>query len=749
MSASVIMGSVAAPTRGKTRYFSAMGCVVEYPERRDVFVGGSLIGTFRRDERAMRNMLIVVAAQSAGVELKQLARAFGVAEETVRVVRRRFEAGGIKAIVEERKGREKKLTDRLVEQLSKLFDQGLTIDEAHKRVRARVSRAVVGRAHKRWVEAKKCAAEAAEQQEKEPAQLSLEKLHVRAKERRRARPGKQEEPPSAGTPSETSGDKPETGADPAVLHGGEHEHVQHLGAWIMLAMLNALGVYAHAEYLRAQEARELAAKGKQFVKQAALRLALDAAVIAFAIRERTVEGVRRIATASAATLLRHRAAVSASWVRRVLGRFAESTAEMLHMMQATVLVQQSERHARAQQPEEPRVVFYIDGHLRPYTGKFTIRKGWRMQDKRARPGVSDYWVHDEDGRPVMRVNSPEHASMVRRLRPIGTRLRDALEDESARVLMVFDRAGAFPAEMAELRDAGFEFVTYERGPYPELPPSAFEYSMKLGGEKLEFTEAPQKNLGKQRGRVRRIVLRTADGDQVNILAVSEAPAAQLIAYMLSRWSRQENQFKHGVERWGINQLDGRQVEEYPPDAIIPNPARRKIERTLRVLRAAEGEALRRLERTPADDPKYQRLQQDVQRSRAQQAELEELRPHVPKHAPVVDTELSGVLVMHKDRYKLVLDTLRIALANAESELAARLAPLLRKPKEAKKTLANLLAASGTLTVSQRFVTLRLSPAGTRSELSAFGELLDQLSHLPLTLPGDKAGRRIRFELQNP
>jgi hypothetical protein len=28
--------------------------------------------------------------------------------------------------------------------------------------------------------------------------------------------------------------------------------------------------------------------------------------------------------------------------------------------------------------------------------------------------------------------------------------------------------------------------------------------------------------------------------------------------------------KHQVERWGINHLDGRRVEEYPPDAIIPN-----------------------------------------------------------------------------------------------------------------------------------------------------------------------------------
>ena len=740
MSAEVILASMTDRVRGVTRYFSATGCVVEYPDRRDVFVGGSLIGTFARGELGLRNMLLVAVTQSGEVAHPKVGKAFGVSTETVRQVRIRFDEGGLEAITKDRRGRERKLTPKLVARLSKLFDSGLTIDEAHTRIGKRVSRAVVGRAHKRWVEAKKKEKPENAEAEKEP-QLSLDEVRVRVKPAQRTRGASTERNAAAGT--KTGMGSHEMGLERAMIHGGER--VQHVGAWIMVTMLTALGLYQHAEYLRFEAARELVAKGKDFVKQAALRVAIDAVVIALTIGQGTVEGVRRIATPSAATLLRNRGAVSPSWVRRALGRFASRAAETLHMMQATVLVQQSERHAAEQ--KQPRVVFYVDNHLRPYTGKFTVRKGWRMQDKRARPGMGDYWVHDEEGRPVMRVNSPEHAPMVRWLRPIGEGLRAALQEDDVRVLMVFDRAGAFASEMAELRDADFEFVTYERRPYPELPISKFDQTMQLGDEQIEFTEAPQKNLGKKRGRIRRIVLRMTDGEQVNVLAVSDAPAAELIGYMLSRWSRQENQFKHGVERLGINQLDGRQVEQYPPDAIIPNPARRKIERTLRVLRAAEGEALRRLARTPHDTPAYQRLQQDIARARKQQEELEALRPHVPTHAPVRDTELSGKLVTHKDEYKLLIDTMRIAIANAESELAARLAPLLVRPKEAKKTLANLLAAPGTVNVSASQITVSLSPAGTSSELRAFAQLLDELNELPLTLSGDPTGRRIRFQLQ--
>jgi hypothetical protein len=125
-----------------------------------------------------------------------------------------------------------------------------------------------------------------------------------------------------------------------------------------------------------------------------LRLAIDAVVIALMIGEQCVEGVRRIATPSAATLLRSNAALSPEWVRTVIGRFAHYRGQLLHLTTTFALV------AAAQRAEAERAVFYVDNHLRPYTGKHTIRKGWRMQDKRVRPGMTDFYVHDEDGRPL-------------------------------------------------------------------------------------------------------------------------------------------------------------------------------------------------------------------------------------------------------------------------------------------------------------------------------------------------------------
>jgi hypothetical protein len=256
-------------------------------------------------------------------------------------------------------------------------------------------------------------------------------------------------------------------------------------------------------------------------------------------------------------------------------------------------------------------------------------------------------------------------------------------------------------------------------------------------------ESRQKNSGKRRGRVRRIALMMPDGRQVNLLAVSEEPKERLVEVMLGRWT-QENAFKSGNERWGINQLDRRKVEPYPPETIIPNPARRRLEHALRLARHREGDARNKLARMPADHARRAKVKRDLEEALAEQRELEALRPSVPRHAPLRETELKDKLVYHPGDYKTLLDTIRIACANAESELAATIGPHLRRPREAKKVLANLFAAPGQVRVNGKSISVTLEPAGNRDEQEAIKELLEAVNRWELTLPGDAKGRPLRF-----
>ena len=408
---------------------------------------------------------------------------------------------------------------------------------------------------------------------------------------------------------------------------------------------------------------------------------------------------------------------------------------------------------RQQATKEPGV-FYVDNHLRPYTGKHVVRKGWRMQDRRVRPGVSDYYVHDADGRPLFRIDVPSHDSLPMWMMPIVNQLRAVVGDDD-RLLLAFDRGGAHPEPMAALREAGCEFVTYERAPYAKLAAAAFTSEVTFGegkdAETVRFVESARANLKKGRGRVRRISVLDPEGHQVNILASSTLSPERLIGIMRGRWG-QENAFKHGNERWGINHLDARKVVPVDADEVMPNPARRRLDVARRAASVREGDArnkLARLEekRVERDDPRCARFLATIAEAIAEEDEIDALRPSVPTHARVGDTELAGRLMKHDGQRKLLLDTVRIACANAESDLAQMLARTMTKPREAKKLLSNVLRAPAKVRVGTTSISVELAPAATAAESESIAEFLSEVSRLGLRLPGDPRRRKLRFKAQ--
>jgi hypothetical protein len=703
-------------------WFGRGGCVVE---RHDdgtcaVFVRGELLGVYEPEDVASRDVYIAVVMEQASRE--DLARAFRVSVATVGRVATRLKRGGARAVADYgRRGGWTVRTPKLLERLKSLFEKGLGPRAAHAAVAKLASYGTVYEAYREWRAGRAACVEAAT-----PAQPSLALVTDSDAGDEVAAPLAPDMARVTATPSEPT---LEQVAPPAGTV------VQHVGSWLLIAGLQELGFYDVAAQHRAEA-----------VPLASLRAGIDATAISLALGEGSVEGVRRLDTSSVDTLLRRPGGITASWTRRVLHDFADKAADTFPEAMASRLL------ARAGEGDD-RVFLYVDNHLRPYTGQHVIRKGWRMQDKRAVPGTTDYYVHDEEGCPLWRMSTTSHDSLCAWLMPVVEFAKLSLGDEVTPVL-VFDRGGAFPETMAELRDAGAEFVTYERKPYPEIGATEFKQSLTITlasaprrPTRIAYTEASRKNLRFGRGRVRRIALLTEEGQQVNLLAVSELPAEALIRGHLARWGLQENQLKHGVERWGINHLDGRRVEEYPPDALVPNPARRRLDRMLKLSHTAEGEAWRNFMRAGPDDPDRAQYERDARAAMERQRELMALRASVPSVAPVSATPLAGKLRRHELGYKNVLDTLRTSLANLESDFAILLAKRLDRPREAKKLLATLFAAPGTIHIGSRAVTVRLMPAATDAERVALRTFLADLTQRCLSLPGDPDHRRLAWRLK--
>jgi hypothetical protein len=707
-------------------WFGRGGCVEQHDDgTMAVFVRGELLGTYSSADVATRDVFIAVVLEQATRE--DLARAFRVSPATVGRVATRYKRGGARAVADYgRRGGWTVRTAKLEQRLAELFTQGLGPRAAHRVVAEKASYGTVHAIHRQWSAGRAAPVEAPASPQQSLELGASEAMLDQPEEGQATEPASVAVAPAEGRLGETTLDEvmPPVGAI-----------VQQVGSWLMLGGLRELGFYELAEEHRGEA-----------MAMASLRPAIDAAAIALTLGEVCVEGVRRLATPSVETLLRHASGVSASWVRRVLHEFADVGSKTFPGAMASRLLQ------RTGEGDE-RVWLYVDGHMRPYTGHHLIRKGWRMQDKRAVPGTTDYYCHDEDGCPLWQVSTTSHDSLCAWLMPVVDFAHLSL-GEAVTPVLAFDRGGAFPKSMAELRDAGAEFVTYERKPYPELGANEFTNSLSITLAsrpkrpiRISYVEAPQKNLRAGRGRVRRIAMLTEEGAQVNLLAVSELPAETLIRGQLARWGLQENQFKHSVERWGLNHLDGRRVEDYPADALVPNPARRRIDRVLKLSHTTEGEGWRKLIRLEAGDPARKRIEREIQLAMDRQRDLMALRATVPLLAPVSETPLAGKLRRHELGYKNVLDTLRTALANVESDFAVMLARHSGRPREAKKLLATLSAAPGTVRVSSRGISVRLMPAATDSERVTLRAFLRDVTRLRLALPGDPGRRRLRWTLK--
>lgn len=738
------------------RWFAPYGSVEERDGVCRVFVGGALIGEYDPNDcdRGPRNVLLMALAKEPTMHFGHLAAAFGISEEYLRQLRRLEETQGLGAVLKPAMGGHRRVTAEKRRELVALFEEGWNASEAtrkQRRGRGRVSRPTVSREWRRWKAARDSAAIA------EPVATAISKVAV--EQLTLFASGSPDPPvediapvselpderteitnvavnaPDADDDATCAGEERGPGAVVALksrpVIGGAA--VQHVGTWMMMALAARDGLH--------EEVAKLGGGGDSS------QIAVDATLASLAIGQRTVEGVRRLQTPSAPQLLRVARAPTASTVRQRLWQLARDHG-------AALMARMGERYIKAARASEGPAVFYVDNHLRPYTGQEVVRKGWRMQDRRVLPGTTDYYVHDEDGRPVFRIDVPSHDTLCQWLLPIATRLREALGPDE-RILLAFDRAASYPDEFAGLRDAGFEFVAYERKPFAMLAETAFRRRVEIRGEHYGLCEQRLANLGNKRGRVRRISLCTPDGNQINVLAISSLPAEALVGILLGRedeaepsgrW-QQENGFKHGVERWGMNQLDGRKVVLYPEGTIIPNPRRRRIERALTIARADEGRARCALAALQPLDKRRERIEADLADAIHRRVHLEMMRPLVPKHAPVEETELAGRLVHHTGELKHVVDTFRIVAANIEADLAEMIAPHLRKSPEAKKVISNVLAAPGSVDVTANEIRVRLAPAANRSERAAIRRLLAQVSAMQLTLPRDAKHRRLRFELQ--
>ena len=389
-------------------------------------------------------------------------------------------------------------------------------------------------------------------------------------------------------------------------------------------------------------------------------------------------------------------------------------------------------------------VYYVDDHFVPYTGAKPVGKGWNNKRGRAEKGRADTHVTAHDGRAVcftsgepsgLSVTLPKALAELKKAVPAGTR-----------IMLGFDRGGAYPKVFTHCREQGVHWVTYRRAPLAVPAVLPVITAVTAGGRRREITWAEEKVQLKDYGEARQITLFEHGKVALQILTSDfGACPAEILDWLKSRW-REENFLKYASENYGIDKICDYAASIEANTKMTDNPPRKAANAAVRDAEkdlAAAERALAALLADPAVTPaaKNKAIPAANRKITAARKKLQAAiaaRAGVPAKLPAnqIDPEASTA-VLRAGRRGLQM-VLRLLAHNAEHWLAGCLNAYLRDEDEyraiTRETIIRGLA--GTIAFTPAAITVILETPGQPRIARALAMVIDEINHTPPAIPGD-------------
>ena len=389
-------------------------------------------------------------------------------------------------------------------------------------------------------------------------------------------------------------------------------------------------------------------------------------------------------------------------------------------------------------------VYYVDDHFVPYTGAKPVAKGWNNKRGRAERGRADTHVTAHDGRAVCFV-SGEPSGLSTTLPKALAELKKAA-GPGARIMLGFDRGGAYPQVFTLCREQNVHWVTYRRAPLAVPAKLPVITTITYAGRTRQITWAEETVQLKDYGDARQITLFEHGRVALQILTSDcDACPAEILSWLKSRW-REENFLKYASENYGIDKICDYLATTETNTKLIRNPARdqanaavRDAEKTL----AAAERGLAVLLEDPGLSPaaKNDRIpgfQENITRARATVAAAAAARKPVPAKLPASSIDPDARTALLRAGRRGLQMVLRLLAHNAEHWLSNHLNAYLRDDDEyraiTRQTIIRGLA--GTITFAPAAVTVTLQRPAAPRIARALELLLDEINADPPATPGD-------------
>src|SRR4030095_6933242 len=133
-------------------------------------------------------------------------------------------------------------------------------------------------------------------------------------------------------------------------------------------------------------------------------------------------------------------------------------------------------------------IFYVDDHFVPYGGAKPVAKGHNGKRGRTEKGRADTLVTDARGRAVcFTTGEPSHLSKT--MQPALRELRQIIP--TGKILLGFDRGGAYAEAFTACRQADIDFIHYRRGALADTTAEPVAHRVRRGRGHVQVILADQ------------------------------------------------------------------------------------------------------------------------------------------------------------------------------------------------------------------------------------------------------------------
>lgn len=426
---------------------------------------------------------------------------------------------------------------------------------------------------------------------------------------------------------------------------------------------------------------------------------------------------------------------------------------------AQLLTAQARRHATGH--DEAMSILYVDGHVRTYHGKRKIQKTHAPRLRFPAPATVETWIVDAHGAPVWVVMAEPGASLASEIRRLMPQIRGFVGDDR-RVLVGFDRGGWSPVLFADLIAAGFDVLTWRKGPIQDVDAELFaehthtdEHGVRRTFQLADTTVQIPLNDQDPDADTDTVTLRQVSkldpgsGRQMHILTSrTDLTAGQVCFRMGARW-REENYFRYGRMHFALDAHDCYTVADDDPDRSVPNPDKTKAHRAVQAARTRLARAETRRDEqllalrspppgvtTVITNQTHNQITAPVRAARAELAAAAAAHRATPTRLPLGQVR-PGQQILDTET-KLLTHAIRIAAFNTQTTLARTITTstgFAKAGDEANALVRTALSSTGDIRPAPGKLHIRLDPMHTPRATAAIAELCTALNDTATVFPG--------------